>query len=56
MSFCFKKTDNKSKKLDLAVRGNMKHSDETADLETLDSLKEDLAIIKVELEDVSRNI
>ena len=34
----------------------MKHSDETADLETLDSLKEDLAIIKTELEDVSRNI
>ena len=38
MSLCWQKTDKKSKKLDFAFTRNMAHSEDAADVNTLDSL------------------
>ena len=56
LQLCWQKTDKKSKKLDFAFKRNTALSDEAADLNTLDSLKDDLALLKDELEGISRNI
>ena len=56
IDFCWTKFDRKAKKLDFHVKRNMKHSADTADLGTLDSIEGDLKLLMEELEDVSRNI
>ena len=56
LQLCWQKTDKKSKKLDFVFKRNTALSDEAADLNTLDSLKDDLALLKDELEGISRNI
>ena len=56
LELCWQKTDKKSKKLDFAFKRNTALSDEAADVNTLDSLKDDLALLKDELEGISRNI
>ena len=56
IDLCWKKRDSKSKKLDFSVRRNIAHSQDAADVETLDSLGEDLKLLQDELEAISRNI
>ena len=56
MELCWRKKDNKSKKLDFNFKRNMAHSAETADSKTLDGLAEDLRLLQDELETISRNI
>ena len=50
------KTDRKSKKLDFNFIRNVAHSDDAADLNTLDSLVDDLKLLEDELMTISRNI
>ena len=45
IELCWQKTDRKSKKLDLAFKRNQANSDEAADINTLDSLVEDLKLL-----------
>ena len=56
MDLCWIKTDRKSKKLDFAFVRNVAHSDDAADINTLDSLVDDLKLLQDELETISRNI
>ena len=56
IDLCWKKKDSKSKKLDFSVKRNIAHSQDAADVETLDSLSEDLKLLQDELEAISRNI
>ena len=56
ISFCWQKSDRKSKKLDFTFSRNMAHSEEKADADTLDGIGEDLKLLEQELETISRNI
>ena len=56
MDLCWQKTDRKSKKLDFAFVRNIAHSDDAADINTLDSLVDDLKLLMDELDTISRNI
>ena len=56
MDLCWQKTDRKSKKLDFSFVRNIVHSDDAADINTLDSLVDDLQLLMDELDTVSRNI
>ena len=56
MDLCWQKTDRKSKKLDFSFIRNVAHSDDAADINTLDSLVEDLKLLMDELDTISRNI
>ena len=56
IQLCWQKTDRKSKKLDFNFVRNVAHSADAADLNTLDSLVEDLKLLEGELQTISRNI
>ena len=56
INLCWRKRDGKSKKLDFNVKRNIAHSQDAADIETLDSLGDDLKLLQDELEAISRNI
>ena len=45
IELCFQKTDRKSKKLNLMFKRNQAHSEDAADLNTLDSLVDDLKLL-----------
>ena len=49
IQLCWQKTDRKSKKLDFNFVRNVAHSADAADLNTLDSLVEDLKLLEGEL-------
>ena len=41
-SFCWRRTDKKSKKLDFYIKRNLPHSADVADRNTLDSMEQDI--------------
>lgn len=45
IELCWRKSDRKTKKLDFHWTRNQKHSDESVDSQTLDSLKDDLVLL-----------
>ena len=45
VDLCFMKTDKKSKRLNLSFKRNTAHSDDKADVNTLDSLTDDLKLL-----------
>ena len=55
-SFCWRRTDKKSKKLDFYIKRNLPHSADVADRNTLDSMEQDILLLQEELETLSRNI
>ena len=50
IQFCWQKFDRKAKKLDFSVTRNVAHSQDAADLGTLDSLEQDIGLLMEELE------
>ena len=56
INLCWQKTDKKSKKLDFDYKRNKALSWDAADVNTLDSLSDDLQLLMDELVSISRNI
>ena len=45
VDLCFMKTDKKAKRLNLSFKRNTAHSEDKADVNTLDSLTDDLKLL-----------
>ena len=53
IKLCWRKTDNKSKKLDMSFKRNVAQSTDAAYMGDLDSLSDDLQLIQGEIDEIS---